>query len=68
MGGWVHMSPVSDEYKYYKAFCVGYEAYACDRLGALYNSECTRENLEIALKHYGKAQDISTNCLAARET
>ena len=37
---------------------MGYEAYAYNRLGALYNSECTRESLEIAIKHYGKAQVI----------
>jgi hypothetical protein len=58
MGGWVHMSPASDEYKYYKSFCAGYEAYAYDRLGGLYTSECTRESFEIAIKHYGKAQVI----------
>jgi hypothetical protein len=67
MGGWVHMSPASDEYKYYKSFCAGYEAYAYDRLGGLYTSECTRESFELQSNIMGRLKS-STNCLAARES
>lgn len=54
---WAHMPAASEEYQLYKV-CMGWEAYAYERLGLIYNLDHTREGWEIAVKHWERARVI----------
>ena len=58
MDGWIHMPPANYEYQFYKAFRRDYEVYALDVLGTLYKFDGTKKSLDIAIKHWGRAQVI----------
>jgi hypothetical protein len=55
MSGWIHMPKGSEEYEYYKALCVQYEAFAHTRLGGML---LTEEDKNVPIGHYKKARAI----------
>lgn len=54
---WAHMPAASQEYQLYKV-CMGWEAFAYERLGLMYNLDHTRESWESAVKHWKRARVI----------
>ena len=58
MSRWIHMPKASEEYHYYRALCIDYEAYAYKQLGKMFWRDSSEEGVKIMLQHIKKARAI----------
>jgi hypothetical protein len=58
MSRWIHMPKASEDYHYYRALCIDYEAYAHQQLGGTFLQDASQEGNKVAIGHLKKARAI----------
>ena len=58
MSRWIHMPKASEDYHYYRALCIDYEAYAHQQLGGTFLQDASEEGNKVAIGHLKKARAI----------
>ena len=58
MSGWIHMPKSSEDYHYYRALCIDYEAYVHHQLVGTFLQDASEEGNKVAIGHLKKARAI----------